>query len=105
MRRVDAMQESLFTVARLDDFVPEDHPLRAVRVLVNAALAETNPRFNEIYAPSGRDSIAPEKLIRALLFDCDRPSRDRLSNWLPVPAATFSRRRPPSFSEHSSTAC
>ena len=62
------MQEALFTVAKLNDFVPADHPLRAIRVLVNQALAEMNARFNEIYAPSGRDSIAPEKLIRALLL-------------------------------------
>ena len=68
MRGADAMQEGLFTVAKLDDFVPQDHPLRAVRQLVNAALSEMNARFNEIYAPSGRDSIAPEKLIRALLL-------------------------------------
>ena len=68
MRGPDAMQEALFTVAKLNDFVPADHPLRAIRVLVNQALAEMNARFNEIYAPSGRDSIAPEKLIRALLL-------------------------------------
>ncbi len=68
MRGPDAMQESLFTVAKLDDFVPADHPLRSIRVLVNDALAAMNSRFNEIYADSGRDSIAPEKLIRALLL-------------------------------------
>ena len=55
MRGGDAMQESLFTVAKLEDFVPEDHPLRTVRQLVNSALAEMNGRFNEIYAPGGRD--------------------------------------------------
>ena len=60
MRGTDAMQESLFTVAKLDDFVPEDHPLRGIRRLVNEALTEMNARFNEIYAPSGRDSNAPE---------------------------------------------
>lgn len=68
MRGPDAMQEGLFTVAKLDDFVPQDHPLRAVRELMNAALAGMNARFNEIYAPGGRDSIAPEKLIRSLLL-------------------------------------
>lgn len=68
MRGPDAMQESLFTIAKLDDFVPADHPLRAIRVLVNDALAAMNSRFNAIYADSGRDSIAPEKLIRALLL-------------------------------------
>lgn len=68
MRGADALQESLFTVAKLDDFVPVDHPLRPIRVLVNDALAAMNARFNAIYADSGRDSIAPEKLIRALLL-------------------------------------
>jgi transposase len=68
MRGADAVQESLFTVAKLDDFVPTEHPLRAVRLLVNEALTRMNARFNEIYADSGRDSIAPEKLIRALLL-------------------------------------
>ena len=68
MRGPDAMQESLFTVAKLDDFVPADHPLRPIRVLVNDALTAINARFNAIYADSGRDSIAPEKLIRALLL-------------------------------------
>ena len=68
MRGPDAMQESLFMVAKLDDFVPADHPLRAVRVLVNVALTEMNARFNAVYAPSGRDSIAPEKRICALLL-------------------------------------
>jgi transposase len=62
------MQESLFTVAKLDDFVPRDHPLRAIRLLVNEALTAMNAQFNAIYADSGRDSIAPEKLIRALLL-------------------------------------
>jgi hypothetical protein len=38
MRGSDAMQESLFTVVKLDDYVPADHPLRAVQVLVNEAL-------------------------------------------------------------------
>ena len=68
MRGADAMQESLFTVAKLDDFVPADHPLRAIRVLVNDALTAMNGLFNAIYADTGRDSIAPEKLMRALLL-------------------------------------
>lgn len=68
MRGTDAMQESLFTVSKLEDFVPTDHPLRAVRLLVNEALARLNGLFDTIYADSGRDSIAPEKLMRALLL-------------------------------------
>jgi len=68
MRGSDAMQESLFMMAKLEDFVPADHPLRPIRVLVNQALARLNGLFNAIYADTGRESIAPEKLLRALLL-------------------------------------
>mgnify|MGYP000334760903 FL=1 len=68
MRGADGIQESLFTVAKLDDFVPADHPLRSIRTLVNKALGRLNSLFNMIYADRGRDSIAPEKLMRALLL-------------------------------------
>ena len=68
MRGTDAMQENLFTVAQLDDFVPSDHPLRAIQRLVNEALGGLNGLFNSIYADTGRESIAPEKLMRALLL-------------------------------------
>jgi transposase len=67
MRGSDGMQEALFTVAKLEDFVPSDHPLRPIRLLVNEALARLNGLFNLIYADSGRASIAPEKLLRAML--------------------------------------
>jgi transposase len=68
MRGSDGMQEALFTMSRLEDFVPSDHPLRAIQALVNEALGRLNGLFNEIYADSGRASIAPEKLMRALLL-------------------------------------
>lgn len=68
MRGTDGMQESLFTVAKLEDFVPQDHPLRAIRLVVNEALDRMSERFNEIYAEGGRPSIAPEKLLRASLL-------------------------------------
>jgi transposase len=48
--------------------VPTDHPLRAIRVMVDAALKELGPRFDALYAKSGRPSIPPEKLLRALLL-------------------------------------
>ncbi len=41
MRGLDEMQESLFTMSRLEDFVPADHPLRPIRFLVNDALKAT----------------------------------------------------------------
>ena len=68
MRGSDGMQEALFTMTKLEDFVPSDHPLRPIQVLVNEALARMNGLFNEIYADTGRESIAPEKLMRALLL-------------------------------------
>jgi transposase len=68
MRGLDEMQESLFTMSKLEDFVPVDHPLRPIRHLVNEALRKLNGLFNLIYADTGRASIAPEKLIRALLL-------------------------------------
>lgn len=68
MRGLDVMQESLFTVTKLEDFVPSDHPLRAIRSLINESLARLNGLFGTIYADTGRESIAPEKLVRALLL-------------------------------------
>lgn len=68
MRGTDGLQESLFTVAKLEDFVPADHPLRPIGKLVNEGLERLNGLFNKIYADTGRSSIAPEKLMRALLL-------------------------------------
>jgi transposase len=68
MRGMDEIQEPLFTTVKLEDFVPADHPLRPIRSLVNDALKRLNGLFNIIYAGTGRASIAPEKLMRALLL-------------------------------------
>ena len=68
MRGIDEMQEPLFTTVRLEDFVPADHPLRPIQLLVNDALKRLNGLFSVIYADTGRASIAPEKLLRALLL-------------------------------------
>lgn len=68
MRGSDEVQEALFSFSKLEDFVPADHPLRSVRSLVNESLQRLNGLFNAIYADSGRASIAPEKLMRALLL-------------------------------------
>ena len=65
------MQESLFTVAKLEDFVSADYPLRPLRELVNEALKRRNGLFNLIYADTGRASIAPETLIQAVASHAD----------------------------------
>jgi transposase len=68
MRGAGIPQESLFTVAKLDDFVPVNHPLRAIRKLANTALQRMSALFDTLYADTGRTSIAPEKLMRAQLL-------------------------------------
>jgi transposase len=68
MRGADITQEALFTTAKLDDFVPNDHPLRAIRQLTDQALRRMSGLFSTLYADTGRHSIAPEKLLRAQLL-------------------------------------
>ncbi|CBJ35781.1 GNAT family N-acetyltransferase [Ralstonia solanacearum] len=71
MRGVDGYTESMFTVAKLDDFVSANHPLRPIRAWLNDALERMDQVFARMYernAKGGRPSIAPEKLIRALLL-------------------------------------
>jgi transposase len=71
MRGADAYNESLFTTVRLEDFVPANHPLRPIRIWVNEALAKMDEKFSVMYEADikgGRPSIAPEKLMRAMLL-------------------------------------
>jgi transposase len=68
MRGADVLQESLFTVKTLDDFVPVEHPLRPIREIVNTALKEMDALFARMYSEFGRESIAPERLLRALIL-------------------------------------
>lgn len=68
MRGADVTQESLFTVAKLADFVPANHPLRSIRELADEALRRMSGLFSALYADTGRASIAPEKLMRAQLL-------------------------------------
>ena len=68
MRGADEQTGALFSYLSPEAMVPKDHPLRGIRPLVNAALARLSPDFARLYAPTGRASIAPEKLLRALLL-------------------------------------
>lgn len=68
MRGADVIQESMFTTVILERYVPKEHPLRPIRALFNEALKQLNGLFESIYADGGRDSIAPEKLLRAQLL-------------------------------------
>ena len=68
MRGADVFQESLFTTVQLESFVPADHPLRAVKALLDEAMFNMNWLFESIYCDTGRESIPPERLIRAQLL-------------------------------------
>ena len=58
----------MFSYVSPEALVPSDHPLRPIRVLANRALERLSGEFDKLYAVGGRDSIAPEKLLRALLL-------------------------------------
>lgn len=68
MRGEDLQQSALFSYLSPEQRVPKDHPLRKLLPRVDAALARMSRRFTAMYARGGRPSIAPEKLLRALLL-------------------------------------
>jgi transposase len=68
MRGSDERSGKLFSYVDLERRVPARHPLRAIRTIVNEALAAIGAEFEAVYSSIGRPSIAPEKLLRALLL-------------------------------------
>ena len=68
MRGGDARTCELFSYVDLEKRVRSDHPLRVIRTLVNEALVALERDFAALYAPIGRPSIPPEKLLRAMLL-------------------------------------
>lgn len=68
MRGEDNRTGKLFSYVDLEVRVRRDHPLRAIRTIVNEALLELEREFSGLYAPIGRPSIPPEKLLRAMLL-------------------------------------
>jgi transposase len=68
MRGSDERSGSLFSYVDLESRVSADHPLRTIRRIVNAALDDLSRDFDELYTAFGRPSIAPERLLRAMLL-------------------------------------
>jgi transposase len=68
MRGDDPRHDSMFSYITPEARVRPDHPLRPIRHMTDAALARLSPRFDRLYSTTGRPSIAPEKLLRALLL-------------------------------------
>lgn len=61
-------QEQLFSYVSLESYVPENHPLRRVRILVDRMLGEMDEELESLYADVGRPSIPPEQLLRAIVL-------------------------------------
>lgn len=68
MRGSDERSEGLFSYVSCEARVPAEHPLRPIRAIVDEALEVLSPDFERMYSTVGRPSIAPEKLVRALLL-------------------------------------
>jgi transposase len=68
MRGDDRQQPDIFLYGTLEERIPNDHALRPVRAMTDAALEVLSSRFDEMYAQVGRPSIPPEHLLRALLL-------------------------------------
>ena len=68
MRGGDEGSGALFSYVDLEARVRQDHPLRAIRLLVNAALSELEREFAGLYSPLGRPSIAPSRSMTSAAF-------------------------------------
>ncbi len=68
MRGADTRQDTLFSYVKLENRIPENHPLRSIREMVDRALLRMDRQFENLYAEGGRPSIAPERLLRGLLL-------------------------------------
>jgi transposase len=68
MRGTDEQQSQIFSYLSPEQRVRKDHPLRAIRLTVDEVLRSLSPDFDGMYAREGRPSIAPEKLLRALVL-------------------------------------
>src|ERR1700732_2951554 len=68
MRGDDDLQEGTFSYISPEKRVPADHPLRPIRKMVDEILKEMSPKFAKLYSDVGRPSMAPERLLRSLLW-------------------------------------
>lgn len=68
MRGFDQSSDVLFVYLSPESFVPKDHPLRPIRQMVDTALENLSPVFGKMYSHTGRPSIPPERLLKAMLL-------------------------------------
>ena len=65
MRGNDQKQVGIFSYVSLEERVPQEHPLRRIRSLVDQVFQAMNREFEALYAATGRPSVPPERLLRA----------------------------------------
>ncbi len=68
MRGLENRSDALFIYVSPESFVPEDHPLRPIRVMADRALASLSKEFDEMYSHMGRPSVPPEMLLKSLVL-------------------------------------
>ena len=68
MRGDSTTQTVMLSLTTTDDLIPEDHPIRRVKPIVDRALSALSPVFAEIYSQRGRPSIPPERLLKGCLL-------------------------------------
>ena len=114
MRGHDEQTHHMFSCLSPEQRVPADHPLRAVRALTDHALKTMSRRFAGLYAKTGRPSIPPEQLLRALLLQVlygefggavQDESETAISLNLTIPPSRSCRRRRPSLAHHLLSVC
>jgi Transposase domain (DUF772) len=90
MRGSDERSGELFSYVDLEDRVPAKHPLRLIRRIVNEVLVALDCEFTKLYADTGRPSIPPERLLRALLLQAFYTIRSetQLMEQLPITCCT-----------------
>ena len=112
MRGDAERQTNMLLAVTPDSFILDDHPIRRIKPIVDAALQRLSPLFGTMYATSGRPSIPPEHLLKASLLIalysvrserqfCERLRYDLLFKWFldlnisdaPFDASTFSKNR------------
>jgi transposase len=92
MRGKQEQQITMLSILTPDQLVPQDHPIRRIKPIVDQALKELSPTFNRMYADLGRPSIPPEHLLKASLLIalysirserqfCERLQYDLLFKW------------------------
>src|SRR5215203_5205330 len=110
MRGEASKQQSMLVLRSAEDLVPRDHPLRRMKTLADLALKGLSPLFDEMYAGGGRDSVPPERLLKASVLMalysvrserlfCEQLGYNLLFRWfldldmteVPFDASTFSK--------------